>query len=93
MLQIFAYGQTGAGKTYTMGTAASAKQMASLQEESIIPKALRLIFDSLSTIKDEYAVTLKVLLGLFLSTFHVQLCCCTGLDFPQGYSHCALSKC
>lgn len=60
VLQIFAYGQTGAGKTYTMGTAVTAAQMASLNEESVIPKALRLVFDALSTIKDEYAVTLKV---------------------------------
>lgn len=58
-LQVIAYGQTGAGKTYTMGTALAAKQMASPQEESVIPTALRLIFDALSVIKQEYNVTLK----------------------------------
>lgn len=59
-VQVFAYGQTGAGKTYTMGTALSAKQVQSAQEESLIPAALRLVFESLAAMRQEYAITLKV---------------------------------
>jgi len=58
--QVFAYGQTGAGKTYTMGTAVTAKQMRSLQEEGVIPKALKLIFEALPAIKQEYTIVMKV---------------------------------
>ena len=43
-----------------MGTAATAKQMRSLQEESLIPRAIKLLFDTLATIKQEYSVILKV---------------------------------
>ena len=56
---MFAYGQTGAGKTYTMGTAVTAKQMRSLQEEGVIPKALKLIFEALPAIKQEYTMVMK----------------------------------
>ena len=43
-----------------MGTAATAKQMRSLQEESLIPRAIKLLFDTLATMKQEYSVILKV---------------------------------
>ena len=59
-MQVFAYGQTGSGKTYAMGTAAATKQVLSPKEESIIPKALQLVFDALSQIRQEYTTIMKV---------------------------------
>jgi chromosomal replication initiation ATPase DnaA len=59
--QIFAYGQTGSGKTHCMGTAAAARAMAGGGEGGgVIPRAVRLIFDSLAAIRDAYDVSLKV---------------------------------
>ncbi|BDA40756.1 Kinesin-like protein KIN-4A [Coccomyxa sp. Obi] len=58
---VFAYGQTGSGKTYTMGTAATFRQMSSGEEgDGIIPRSMRYIFDSLTTIQDAYDVSIKV---------------------------------
>lgn len=43
-----------------MGTAATAKQVYSLHEEGIIPKALRMVFEAFKEIRQEYTVILKV---------------------------------
>ena len=66
-----------------MGTAATAKQMRSLQEESLIPRAIKLLFDTLATIKQEYSVILKVCKVL-------QTVCGQWLDF--SLKHCLVQS-
>ncbi|KAH8552671.1 P-loop containing nucleoside triphosphate hydrolase protein, partial [Umbelopsis sp. PMI_123] len=45
---ILAYGQTSSGKTYTMGTAQHADGIEDIQNEGIIPRAMSLLFETLS---------------------------------------------
>lgn len=68
--QVFAYGQTGSGKTYTMGTALSAKQMLSAKDESIISRALHIVFEALTSIAQEYSIIMKVTTPMS----HIPLC-------------------
>lgn len=54
---VFAYGQTGTGKTYTMqGELSPEHEMA-----GIIPRSVRYIFDSLQAMKGEYSVKVSFL--------------------------------
>ncbi|KAI7875331.1 kinesin-domain-containing protein, partial [Lichtheimia hyalospora FSU 10163] len=45
---ILAYGQTSSGKTYTMGTAQHQSGRYNLEEEGIVPRAMALLFDTLT---------------------------------------------
>ncbi|KNE64171.1 hypothetical protein AMAG_09213 [Allomyces macrogynus ATCC 38327] len=52
---VFAYGQTASGKSYTMGTATLPREV---EQQGIIPRALRAIFDTVSD--DAMAVKAKL---------------------------------
>ena len=60
-MQVFAYGQTGAGKTYVMGTAATNDQVTSPREENgVIPRGISYLFSKMDAIKKDHLVSLRV---------------------------------
>ena len=60
-VQVFAYGQTGAGKTYVMGTAATNDQIASPREENgVIPRGITYLFSKMAALRQDHLVSLKV---------------------------------
>ena len=60
-MQVFAYGQTGAGKTYVMGTAATNDQITSPREENgVIPRGISYLFSKMDAIKKDHLVSLRV---------------------------------
>ena len=61
-LQVFAYGQTGSGKTFAMGT--MGRQLSTSGEsDGIISRSMRFVFDRMKDIRQQYDVSLKVLLA------------------------------
>eukprot|EP00850_Spirogloea_muscicola_P011602 SM000072S21236 [mRNA] locus=s72:626059:632083:+ [translate_table: standard] len=59
---IFAYGQTGTGKTYTMeGSGERSKDGELPAEAGVIPRAVQQIFDTLEKQQDEYSVKVTFL--------------------------------
>lgn len=56
-MTILAYGQTGSGKTHSMGTAYSGGPV---EEMGVIPRAVKDIFQKISTLKEQYVFGLQV---------------------------------
>ena len=54
-----AYGQTGSGKTYSMGTA-NKEGKTPLDEEGVIPRAMRDIFGRIEKLEDTYDFLVRV---------------------------------
>ncbi|KAK9153649.1 hypothetical protein Sjap_001129 [Stephania japonica] len=83
---IFAYGQTGTGKTYTMeGESRKAKSGAKGQlppEAGVIPRAVKQIFDTLESQNAEYSVKVT-----FLELYNEEI---TDLLAPEEISKAAL---
>ena len=53
--------QTGSGKTYTMGTAASVKEVSGKGESSgVIPQSIKSIFVAMQQTRSDYDITMKV---------------------------------
>ena len=60
-MQVFAYGQTGAGKTYVMGTAATRAQLGSPREErGVVPRGINYLFSKMPQLRQHHMVTLRV---------------------------------
>ena len=60
-MQVFAYGQTGAGKTYVMGTAATKAQLGSPREEhGVVPRGVNYLFSKMPELRRDHLVTLRV---------------------------------
>eukprot|EP00877_Chromochloris_zofingiensis_P007002 jgi/Chrzof1/2555/Cz11g20060.t1 len=58
---VLAYGQTGAGKTYTMGTAASVKDVAGKSGgPAVVPKAVHRLMEYVSHASKAYDIIVKV---------------------------------
>ncbi|XP_026478674.1 chromosome-associated kinesin KIF4A-like [Ctenocephalides felis] len=64
---ILAYGQTGSGKTHSMGTAYSGGPV---EEMGVIPRAVKDIFQKISTLKEQYDFGLQV---SFMELYQEQL--------------------
>ena len=59
--QVFAYGQTGAGKTHVMGTAATFRHLkAGVEADGVIPRTISAVCQALEQARNTYEVTLKV---------------------------------
>ena len=57
--QVFAYGQSGSGKTFAMGT--MGRQLSTSGEsDGIISRSMRFVFDRMKDIRQQYDVSLKV---------------------------------
>ncbi|KAL4198691.1 hypothetical protein AMTRI_Chr03g141330 [Amborella trichopoda] len=74
---IFAYGQTGTGKTYTMEGGAKAKGGELPVESGVIPRAVRQIFDTLEAQKADYSMKIT-----FLELYNEEI---TDLLAPEEY--------
>ena len=57
---IFAYGQTSSGKTFTMGSSCAAHAKVSPEEEGIIPRVVKKIFDTVAEKKADREVLIRV---------------------------------
>ncbi len=57
--QLFAYGQTGAGKTYTMGTAQGRADILAKEPRGAVPRVLQHIFAHMKRAATTHTVTLS----------------------------------
>lgn len=90
--QVLAYGQTGAGKTYTMGTNATLREVVN-RPVGMIPCVINSIFEYIEAASSTFDIVLKVtthscLLRLVLLVF---LAGSNGLSGPARETSCTRS--